>query len=37
MPMVYIVPARDPYTLAKAISTAAFFSNDRVVLGVGVG
>ncbi|CAB4831581.1 MAG: TIGR03619 family F420-dependent LLM class oxidoreductase [Actinobacteria bacterium] len=37
MPMVYIVPARDPFTLAKAISTAAFFSNDRVVLGVGVG
>lgn len=37
MPMVYIVPMRDPFTLAKAISTAAFFSNDRVALGVGVG
>lgn len=37
MPMVYVVPARDPFTLAKAISTAAFFSDDRVVLGVGVG
>jgi len=36
-PMVYIVPARDPFTLAKAISTAAFFSDNRVVLGVGVG
>ncbi len=28
---------RDPFSAAKAISTAAYLSNDRVVLGVGVG
>jgi probable F420-dependent oxidoreductase len=37
MPTIYIVPMRDPFTLAKSISTAAFFSNDRVILGLGVG
>jgi probable F420-dependent oxidoreductase len=34
---VYVLPMRDPFTAAKAISTAAFLSNNRVVLGVGVG
>jgi len=37
MPTIYIVPMRDPFTLAKSVSTAAFFSNNRVILGLGVG
>ena len=37
MPTIYIVPMRDPYTLAKSISTAAYFSDNRVILGLGVG
>ena len=37
MPTIYIVPMRDPFTLAKSLSTAAFFSNNRVILGLGVG
>jgi alkanesulfonate monooxygenase SsuD/methylene tetrahydromethanopterin reductase-like flavin-dependent oxidoreductase (luciferase family) len=28
---------RDPFTLAKSISTAAYFSDNRVILGLGVG
>src|SRR5688572_14237415 len=31
MPTIYIVPMRDPYTLAKSISTAAYFSDNRVI------
>lgn len=34
---IYILPLRDPLSAAKALSTAAFLSNDRVTLGVGVG
>jgi len=34
---IYILPLRDPLSAAKAISTAAYLSNDRVILGVGVG
>ena len=34
---VYILPLRDPLSAAKAISTAAYLSKDRVTLGVGVG
>jgi probable F420-dependent oxidoreductase len=34
---VYILPLRDPFSAAKAVSTAAYLSGDRVVLGVGVG
>jgi probable F420-dependent oxidoreductase len=34
---VYILPLRDPFSAAKAISSAAYLSNDRVVLGMGVG
>jgi probable F420-dependent oxidoreductase len=34
---VYIAPARDLVTLAKAAGTAAFLSNNRVHMGVGVG
>ena len=34
---IYILPLRDPLSAAKVISTAAYLSEDRVVLGVGVG
>lgn len=34
---IYILPLRDPLSAAKALSTAAYLSNDRVTLGVGVG
>lgn len=34
---VYIAPARDLFTVAKAVSTAAVLSNDRTILGLGVG
>ncbi|MFF5259321.1 TIGR03619 family F420-dependent LLM class oxidoreductase [Actinomadura viridis] len=34
---VYIAPARDLFTVAKAVSTAAALSGDRVNLGLGVG
>lgn len=34
---VYIAPARDLFTVAKAVSTAAVLSGDRVRFGVGVG
>jgi probable F420-dependent oxidoreductase len=36
-PNVYIAPARDLFTVAKAVSTAAVLSRDRVTFGVGVG
>ncbi|MDX1734504.1 MAG: TIGR03619 family F420-dependent LLM class oxidoreductase [Halioglobus sp.] len=34
---IYILPLRDPLAAAKAVSTAAYLSGDRVTLGVGVG
>lgn len=34
---VYVLPLRDPFSVAKALSTAAVISNDRVVFGIGVG
>ncbi|MBW8483737.1 TIGR03619 family F420-dependent LLM class oxidoreductase [Actinomadura parmotrematis] len=34
---VYVAPARDLFTVAKAVSTAAVLSGDRAILGVGVG
>ena len=34
---IFVVPMRDPFTIAKAVSTAARLSNDRVILGVGIG
>jgi probable F420-dependent oxidoreductase len=34
---VYIAPARDLFTVAKLVSTAAVLSADRVVLGLGAG
>ncbi|GAA3810515.1 TIGR03619 family F420-dependent LLM class oxidoreductase [Sphaerisporangium flaviroseum] len=36
-PNVYIAPARDLFTVAKQVSTAAVLSRDRVAFGVGVG
>lgn len=34
---IYIAPARDLFTVAKLVSTAAVISNNRVALGVGAG
>lgn len=34
---VYVAALRDPYSVAKAISTAAVIGGGRVALGVGVG
>ena len=34
---VYVLPLRDLFVAAKAISSAAVLSNDRFVLGVGIG
>ena len=34
---VYVLPARHPLVVARAVSTAAAISGDRVVLGIGVG
>jgi probable F420-dependent oxidoreductase len=34
---IYILPLRDPLNAAKAVSTAAYLSNNRITLGVGVG
>ncbi len=34
---VYVLPMRDPFTVAKAISTAAYLADNRLVLGIGVG
>ena len=34
---VYVAPLRDPFALAKAMSTAARFSGDRVIGGFGAG
>jgi probable F420-dependent oxidoreductase len=34
---VYIAPARDPFTVAKAVAAAAVISGGRVSLGVGAG
>jgi probable F420-dependent oxidoreductase len=37
MTTVYVLPMRDPFSAAKAIATAARLSNNRVVLGTGIG
>jgi probable F420-dependent oxidoreductase len=36
-PSVFILPMQDPFTVAKAVSTAAYFMDGRLVLGVGAG
>ena len=33
----YVLPLRDPFSVAKQVATAAILSNYRVSLGVGVG
>ena len=37
MPLVYIPPLREVFSVAKLVSTAAVFSDNRVELGAGVG
>jgi probable F420-dependent oxidoreductase len=37
MTNVYVLPARNPFVVAKAVGTAAVLSDDRVVLGIGAG
>jgi probable F420-dependent oxidoreductase len=37
MTTCYVLPLREPFAAAKAISTAAVMSGERLVLGVGVG
>ena len=37
MANVYVLPLRNVFVAAKAISSAAVLSNNRVVLGVGIG
>ena len=37
MTTTYVAPARNPFVIAKAVSTAAVLSGNRVVLGVGAG
>jgi alkanesulfonate monooxygenase SsuD/methylene tetrahydromethanopterin reductase-like flavin-dependent oxidoreductase (luciferase family) len=34
---VFVLPARDPFVVAKAAGTAAVLSRNRLVLGVGSG
>jgi probable F420-dependent oxidoreductase len=34
---ILVVPMRDPFLLAKQLTTAALLTNNRVVLGTGVG
>ncbi|GAA5054659.1 putative F420-dependent oxidoreductase [Thermocatellispora tengchongensis] len=36
-PNVYVAPARDLFTVAKQVATAAALSGDRITFGVGVG
>jgi probable F420-dependent oxidoreductase len=37
MTYVYIVPMRDPFSIAKQVGTASLVSRGRVVMGVGAG
>lgn len=34
---VYVLPMRNPFVVAKAVSTAATISGDRVAIGIGAG
>lgn len=34
---VYVLPLRDPFTVAKSLSTLAVLSGNRVALGAGIG
>jgi probable F420-dependent oxidoreductase len=37
LPYVYVLPARDPFAVAKQAGTVAMLSNHRFALGVGAG
>lgn len=37
MSTVYVLPMRDPFSAAKAVSTAARLSGNRVIMGAGIG
>jgi probable F420-dependent oxidoreductase len=37
MPYVYVLPAREPFSVAKSLSSLALVSNNRVLFAVGVG
>ena len=37
MTYVYILPLREPFSAARSIATAALYSGDRIVVGVGAG
>jgi probable F420-dependent oxidoreductase len=37
MSYVYVVPLRDPFTVAKQVATTATLSKGRTILGVGAG
>ncbi len=37
MPCVYIPALRDPFSVAKSVATAAIVSDDRILVGIGVG
>jgi probable F420-dependent oxidoreductase len=37
MPCVTIPALRDPFSVAKAVATATILSNERVLMGIGVG
>lgn len=37
MPCVYIPALRDPFSVAKSVATAAIVSDDRILMGIGVG
>jgi probable F420-dependent oxidoreductase len=34
---VYVLPLRDPFSVAKSLSTLAVMSNNRIALGAGIG
>jgi probable F420-dependent oxidoreductase len=34
---IFVLPSRDPFTVAKSVGTVAVLSNNRVSMGVGVG
>ena len=34
---VYVLPMRDPFTVAKTVGTASLFTGGRVSLGIGMG
>jgi len=37
MPSVFVLPARDPFSVAKSLATACVLSRNRVMMGIGVG